>query len=152
MYIMWNKGRTTNSTYIFIQGKGGRGCKENGVMLCVKCHQVMDNPIGKEQNKLANAYLNKCKNYLIREEKIEDIKVLQEKLKFNKIEYIEKKAQKQVIQEQKTTGNTKYNKKCKDCSMLIKSNNNSTIPSYYCKYRKIRLNKSTKICDKFKEK
>ena len=65
--------------HIFLsRAKGGKGCKENGCLGCVKCHQVMDNPIGKEQNELSKKYLEYCKNYLIKKEHILD--------KFNCIE------------------------------------------------------------------
>ena len=50
--------------HIFLsRAQGGRGCKENGVLLCVKCHSILDNPIGKQADK-SKLYLEHCKNYL----------------------------------------------------------------------------------------
>lgn len=41
-------------------------------------------------------------------------------------------------------------KKCKNCAFLVKNKiQNSTIPAYYCKYRKIKLHKNTKVCKKY---
>lgn len=56
--------------HIFIsRAHGGKGSRVNGVLLCTKCHQILDNPIGKqsEQSRIINQY---CKNYLINKEHI----------------------------------------------------------------------------------
>ena len=50
--------------HIFLsRAQGGRGCKENGVLLCVKCHAILDNPIGRQADK-SKFYLEACKSYL----------------------------------------------------------------------------------------
>lgn len=123
---------------------GGKGCKENGVLGCIDCHRIMDNPIGAEQNELSKIYLQRCKDYLIEVEHIIPNDEFIESLKFKK----------QII---KINDNVEYIKtfkkkdRCKDCKFLIKSKcGNSTIPSYYCKYRHILINKSTEACKSFK--
>lgn len=139
--------------HIFLsRAKGGKGCKENGVLLCVKCHKILDNPIGIKENELSKDIENKCKNYLIKMEKIQDIKEHIERLKFNKQEYMKKQLENKEIKVKEPIVVQKVITRCKDCQMLIKKKNNSTIPTYYCKYRKTRLNKSTKACDKFRRK
>lgn len=71
--------------HIFMsRAKGGKGDKRNGCLGCVKCHRIMDNPIGKEENKLSKEYLEYCKKYLIEQEQITDIEKLMNELKYNK--------------------------------------------------------------------
>ena len=71
--------------HIFMsRAKGGKGDKRNGCLGCVKCHRVLDNPLGEEQNKLSKEYMGICKNYLIEVESITDVDKLMEELKFKK--------------------------------------------------------------------
>ena len=58
--------------HIFVsRAHGGKGCKENGILLCKNCHYfILDNPIGKIENEKAKIYLEFCKNYLKNTEKI----------------------------------------------------------------------------------
>lgn len=144
--ICGNKG-ALQIMHIFInRSHGGKGCKENGVLGCIKCHSIIDNPIGIEQNKLAKEYLQKCKDYLIQVEHINYNNEFIKLLKFDKKTYLEK-----IEPNIKSIQIKKY-ERCKNCEMLVKRNSyNSLIPSYYCKYRKINLNKTTKACDKFKK-
>lgn len=71
--------------HVFInRSHGGKGCKENLVLLCSRCHQIMDNPLGKKQNELSKEYLKYCKNYLIKKEKIGNPSKLIEKIKYKR--------------------------------------------------------------------
>ena len=55
--------------HIFLsRAQGGKGCKENGCLGCVKCHTIIDNPIGNEENKRQKEYLEKCKKHIIEKE------------------------------------------------------------------------------------
>ena len=39
--------------HIFLsRGQGGKGCKENGCLGCIKCHKILDNPIGEQENRI----------------------------------------------------------------------------------------------------
>jgi len=133
--------------HIFVnRSHGGKGCKENGVLGCIKCHSILDNPIGEEQNKLSQEYLKYCKDYLIEKENINYNKEFIKSLKFDKQKYIEENEI-----NIKSVQIKKYDR-CKNCEMLVKRTSyNSLIPTYYCKYRKINLNKTTKACNKFKK-
>ena len=68
--ICGNKG-ALQIMHIFVsRAKGGKGCKENGCLGCIKCHAILDNPIGAEQNKLSQEYKAKCYQYLFNKEHI----------------------------------------------------------------------------------
>lgn len=123
---------------------GGKGCKENGVLGCIKCHRILDNPIGKDQNELSKIYMEKCKKYLINVEHIIPNEEFLETLKFKKeiikvnidLDYINKIRQKN---------------RCKHCKYLVKNKyNTSSIASYYCKYRHMIIHKTTEACKEFK--
>lgn len=125
--------------HIFLsRAKGGKGCKENGCLGCVKCHNIIDNYIGIEQSKKSKEYLDYCKKYLIEKENIKDIKELIENLKYKK---------------ELTPFEIKIEKvdRCKNCMYLIKKKGyNTSVSNYYCKYRKISLSKNTRACKNFK--
>lgn len=128
--------------HIFMsRAKGGKGCKENGVLGCVNCHKIIDNPIGSIQNELSLQYLDRCKKYLIDIEHLTIDNDFYNMLQYKKeIEKIEIDLSPKV-----------YKKRCKTCKFLIKSKiNNSSIPSYYCKYRHISLNKNTEACKNYR--
>lgn len=147
--------------HIFVsRAKGGHGVRTNGVMGCRLCHRIMDNPIGDNENKLSKQYMEYCQNYLIEKEHIKDIKQLKNELIYHKEDHIidmslviknvqknkfnVKNCKKNIENSQKTQ---KY---CKNCRFLVKNKiQNSTIPAYYCKYRKINLHKNTKACKKY---
>lgn len=141
--ICGNKGALQIMHVFMSRAKGGKGCKENGALGCVKCHNIIDNPIGNEQALKQKEYLAYAKQYLIHKENINLDKEFLNSLKYKKvITPIEFKAD----------INKEINR-CKNCKMLVKNKtSNSTIPSYYCKYKKISLNKTTKACKKFIEK
>ena len=131
--------------HIFInRSHGGKGCKENGVLGCTRCHKILDNPIGKKENKLSQEYKAKCMQYLFNTEHIIYNDEFIKSLKFDKQKYLrENNFDIEKIQIEKCN----Y---CKDCIMIVKRKSyNNTIPSYYCKYRKININKTTKVCNKF---
>ena len=142
-----NKGAITMAHIFVSRGQSGKGSKENIVSLCANCHYyILDNPIGEEQNKLSKEYLQYCKDYLIEKEHINYNKEFIDSLKFDKRKYIEENEI-----NIKSIQIKKYDR-CKNCEMLVKRTSyNSLIPTYYCKYRKINLNKTTKACDKFKK-
>ena len=127
--------------HIFLsRAQGGKGCKENGVLLCVNCHKIIDNHIGSTQNELSRQYLDICKNYLIEKEGIVLDNDFYNMLRYKKeVEYIEIDLTPKV-----------YKTRCKTCKYLVKNKYNSTIPSYYCRYRHILINKQTEACKNYK--
>lgn len=127
--------------HIFIsRAKGGKGSKENIVALCPKCHLLIDNPIGNNDYYKGQEYLAYCKRYLQEKENFEANKKFLDELIYKK-----------QITEFKEPILKKFNR-CKTCKFLTKRNNKyGTINFYYCKYKKIRINKTTKACNKFKE-
>lgn len=144
--------------HVFLsRANGGKGSKENIVAGCTKCHYfVLDNPLGNKNNVKSQQMLEYAKKYLIDKESIVYNKEFIETLKYHK----ELGSTVSLFQmPEKTFGVGYINnnkditiKKCKSCELLVKNKyNNSTIPTYYCKYKKILLNKSTKACDKYKE-
>lgn len=150
--------------HIFLsRAHGGRGTKENGVLLCVTHHQILDNYFSNQESEKDNI-LNYCENYLIDKENLKSRfkgkKELIDYLKFDKEKYlqeIEQKQQKQVIEKQKEETRPitpQHINRCKDCIYLVKDKRyNSSIPNYFCKYKKMmRLNKTTKACKKFRRK
>jgi len=57
--------------HIFVnRSHGGKGCKENGCLGCMKCHMILDNPIGTKMNELSKRYKERLKTYLIVKENI----------------------------------------------------------------------------------
>lgn len=71
--------------HVFIsRAHGGKGSKDNLVVLCRNCHQIMDNPIGNKQNELSKKYLAYCKKYLINVEEITNLAALLDRLKYKK--------------------------------------------------------------------
>lgn len=123
---------------------GGKGCKENGVLGCIKCHQILDNPIGEEQNRLSKEYLQECKNYLIEKENIIPDEKFIETLKYKKECII-------INTNIEEIKGIKQKNRCKHCQYLIKNKySKSTIPSYYCRYRHMLIHKTTEACKNFK--
>lgn len=137
--------------HIFLsRAKGGKGCKENGCLGCVKCHKIIDNPIGQIQNETSKRYLKYCKEYLIQKENIlenygSETNLINNLLKFknkpielksfdlNSINILEKK------------------KQCRKCIYCIKkSNKYNSLPTYYCRLKHKRVNKNN-ICENYKE-
>jgi hypothetical protein len=150
--------------HIFVsRAKGGHGVRTNGVMGCCLCHRIMDNPIGDNENKLSKQYMEYCQNYLIEKEHIKDIKQLKNELIYHKEDHIIdmslviKNVQKNKfnvkndnILQKNIENSQKTQEYCKNCKFLVKNKiQNSTIPAYYCKYRKINLHKNTKACKKY---
>lgn len=157
--------------HIFVsRAKGGHGVRTNGVMGCCLCHRIMDNPIGDNENKLSKQYMEYCQNYLIENEHIKDIKKLKNELIYHKEDHIidmslviknvqknkfnvkncKNNAKNDNILQKNVENSQKTQEYCKNCKFLVKNKiQNSTIPAYYCKYRKINLHKNTKACKKY---
>lgn len=146
-FICNKKGAITMAHIFVSRAKGGKGSKENIVSLCTNCHYyILDNPIGKTKNKISEEYLQRCKDYLIEKEHIIYNDEFIKSLKFDKQKY-KKENEIQIDKIQ-----IKKYDRCKDCIMLVKRKSyNSTLPSYYCKYKKTNLNKTTKACNKFRK-
>lgn len=138
-----NKGALTMAHIFLSRSHGGKGCKENIVSLCTKCHYFfLDNPIGNDNYLKSQEYLAYCKRYLQEKENFEANKDFLESLKYKK----EIRIFKEPIKQEKIFD------RCKDCRLLIKkTQKNSSIGHYYCKYRKIRINKTTKACEDFRK-
>lgn len=144
--ICGSKGALQIMHVFLSRAKGGKGCKENGCLGCVRCHNIYDNPIGQKQKEQSIMIDHECKKYLIEKENIVfDINFINS-LKFNK---------NKVVSERNTIDSTfipKSVKHCRDCVYMVKNRyNNSTIPTYYCKLQKILVSKNNKTCYKFKE-
>lgn len=146
--ICGNKGALQIMHIFLNRSHGGKGTRTNGCLGCIKCHRILDNPIGTEQNKKSKELLEYCKQYLIDKENIvvndefiETLKYKKEEIKFNTdINYI------------KSINSLEKKKRCKYCKYLVKDkyNKNSSICSYYCKYRHMLIHKSTEACKSFK--
>jgi len=146
--ICGNKGALQIMHIFLNRSHGGKGTRTNGCLGCIKCHKILDNPIGTEQNKKSKELLEYCKQYLIDKENIvvndefiETLKYKKEEIKFNTdINYI------------KSINSLEKKKRCKYCKYLVKDkyNKNSSICSYYCKYRHMLIHKSTEACKSFK--
>lgn len=145
--ICGNKGALTMAHVFISRGQGGKGSKENIVSLCTNCHYyILDNPIGDKENRLSQEFKAICMQYLFNKEHIIYNDDFIRSLKFDKQKYIN-----ELEPDIKKIQIKKYNH-CKECRMLVKKTSyNSTIPSYYCKYKKINLNKTTKACNKFRK-
>ena len=123
--------------HIFLsRAHGGKGCKENGVMLCIKCHQELDN--GKDTS-LRNEIHTYCAEYLVKKENILSITELMKTLKYDKKNNLGERI---IISEEKK----EIKDRCKNCRLLekrqVKSN---SILTYYCRYRKIRITKNVSL-------
>ena len=144
--ICGNKGALQIMHIFLNRSHGGKGSKENGCLGCIKCHKILDNPIGEQENKLSQDYKAICMQHLFNTEHIIYNDEFIESLKFDKKKYI-----RELEPDIKKIQIKKYNR-CKDCIMLVKRKSyNNTIPSYYCKYKKINLNKTTIACKHFKK-
>lgn len=128
--------------HIFLsRAKGGKGCKENGVMLCIKCHQALDN--GKNTS-LRYQISQFCRSYLIKKENIIDLSSLMKTLKYDKKNSLRERI---IISEEKK----EIKDRCKNCRLLEKRQvKGNSIPTYYCRYRKIRITKNTEACKDFR--
>lgn len=82
--ICHNKGALQIMHIFMSRAKGGKGDRRNGCLGCIRCHKIMDNPIGNKEKELSMKYLDYCKRYLIEKENIKNIDKLMEDLKFKK--------------------------------------------------------------------
>lgn len=127
--------------HIFLsRAKGGKGCKENIVALCNRCHYyILDNPIGKENIEKSKEIMAKCYQHLFNKENIVYNDDFKSTLKYRKnYDIIKPKIERQQF-------------RCGNCKYLIKKENKrNTLPIYYCQLeRKIKAKKGV-ICSKFK--
>lgn len=129
--------------HIFLsRAKGGKGCKENGCLGCEKCHKVIDNPIGKNQNELSDKNLQYCKEYLIKQENIQSVDKLIDELKYKKQIIDLDKIVKEVLE--------RTNNRCKHCIYVSKTKySNNSIGTYYCKLNR-KMTKKNNTCKNFK--
>lgn len=143
--ILCNSKNNLQIMHIWLnRAHGGKGCKENGVLGCIRCHSILDNPIGTEQNNQSKIFMEICKNYLIEKEHIIPNDDFINSLKFKK-EIISINTNLEYINA------IKQKNRCKHCKYLIKNKySSSSIPSYYCKYRHIIIHKTTEACKQFK--
>ncbi len=135
--------------HIFVnRANGGKGERRNGVLGCVKCHTIMDNPIGAAQCEMAKANLAKCKAYLMDVEHITITeRELCEQLRFSKerdLPPVPIVAHPPVPQ--------KPEHRCADCAFCVRNRRtNSTVPSYFCKRHYCIARKSAPACAQFEE-
>lgn len=84
--IICGTTRMLTLAHVFVnRSHGGKGCKENLVCLCVRHHEIMDNPLGKKENDLSKKLNEYCKNYLIKKEGINYNQEFLNNLIFSKI-------------------------------------------------------------------
>ena len=142
--IVCGSKKPLTMAHIFLsRSQGGKGSRKNIVSLCTNCHYyTLDNPLGTANYIKGQKMLQYCKNYLIEKENINYDKDFIESLKYKK---------NTVSFDTNINLEKKYQKKCKDCYFLIKTNNNSSIQIYFCKYKKMRKGKNTDACNKFKD-
>ncbi len=58
--------------HVFIsRAQGGKGAKENGVLLCLKCHMNLDNYLGTKQKEQSEKIKRYCENYLLKKENVD---------------------------------------------------------------------------------
>lgn len=127
--------------HIFVnRAHGGKGERRNGVLGCVRCHTILDNPIGAEQVSEAASMLRRCKAYLMEVEHIElTERELCEQLKFSK---------ERVPLAPKAPATPTWQPKCGDCKYCVRNRrSNSSIPSYFCKKHYCPVKRSAVACN-----
>lgn len=136
--------------HIFVsRAHGGKGCKENGVLLCVNCHQCLDNPIGKTQKEKSKMIDDYCRGYLMAKEHIITTKEFLDTLIYKKDSTLTTTPfnNKNVSEGLKIIKNDNICKNCRWCT--LKRIHNSSLNIYYCKYHQDRVSKN-KTCKDFK--
>jgi hypothetical protein len=69
--IICGTTRMLTLAHVFVnRSHGGKGCKENLVCLCIRHHDILDNPLGEKENEFSKKIEEYCKNYLIKHESI----------------------------------------------------------------------------------
>lgn len=133
--------------HIFLsRAQGGRGCKENGVLLCVKCHAILDNPIGNKEYYMSKFYLEHCKKYLNQVESLWERFTSEKDLIDNYLKFDKTKIDKQLqIIEKPIVKET-----CKTCKYLKKSKTmNKGLPFYLCDKTKKVVAKKNGSCKNY---
>ena len=133
--------------HIFLsRAQGGRGCKENGVLLCVKCHTILDNPIGNQEYYMSKFYLEHCKKYLNQVESLYERFTSEKDLIDNYLKFDKTKIDKTLqIIEKPIVKET-----CKTCKYLKKSKTmNKGLPFYLCDKTKKVVAKKNGACKNY---
>ncbi len=136
--------------HIFVnRAHGGKGERRNGVLGCVRCHAIIDNPTGEDQNALSRDYLRRCKAYLIDVEHITITeRELCEQLIFNRERDLPKIAPVPVQAPPKP----KYEPRCGDCRYCVRNTrSNSSIPTYFCKRHYCQAKRTAVACAQFEK-
>lgn len=131
--------------HIFLsRAHGGHGCKENGCLGCITCHRIIDNPIGKEEQKLSQEKMEIAKNYLINAEHLKVDKEFIDSLHYHK----------QIQRYSNVVVNThKDFKRCDDCKYCIKiTNAKNSIPTYMCQRLNKQISHKGSVCSYFNQK
>ena len=134
--------------HIFLsRAQGGKGCKENGVLLCVKCHQILDNPIGTQADK-SKFYLECCKNYLNQVESLYERFTNEEDLINNYLKFDKSKIERPLqIIEKPIVKET-----CKNCQFIMKSKTmNRGLPYYICTITNKVVSKKNVSCQYYEK-
>lgn len=138
--------------HIFLnRSHGGKGSKENGVLLCTKCHSILDNPIGIEQSIKSKEISDYCKKYLIEKENITFDKSFINTLKFNKKEFNDKlylKLNNVAKNISKIGNNNKL--RCRDCQYMKKIEQKNGLNTNYCSYLRKIVGKNNPSCENIK--
>lgn len=135
--------------HIFVnRAHGGKGERRNGVLGCVRCHAILDNPIGAAQINEANDMLRRCKAYLIDVEHIDITeRELCEQLKFSKERDLPPVA---IAVTPKPVEH--WQPKCGDCKYCVRNRrSNSSIPSYFCKKHYCPAKRSAVACKEWEK-
>ena len=146
-YICKAKG-ALQIMHIFVnRAHGGKGERRNGVLGCVNCHKLIDNPIGADQIAMGQDYLRRCKEYLREVEHIDiSERELCEQLKFNKERDLPSVplAPKSPVEH--------WQPKCGDCRYCVRNTrSNSSIPTYFCKRHYCQAKRTAVACAQFEK-
>lgn len=84
--VLCGKKGAVKFMHVFVSdSKGGKGCKENGICVCVKCMQINNKPIGKEEVRQRMINIQQAQKYLIEKENLQVDKRFLDSLKYKKI-------------------------------------------------------------------
>lgn len=134
--------------HIFVnRAHGGKGERRNGVLGCVNCHKLIDNPIGADQIAMGQDYLRRCKEYL---REVEHINIseheLCEQLKFSK----ERDLPPVPLTPKPPAEH--WQPKCGDCRYCVRNKRtNSTLPTYFCKRHYCQAKRTAIACAQFEK-
>lgn len=135
--------------HIFVnRAHGGKGERRNGCLGCVRCHTIMDNPIGEAQIATSKEYLAKCKKYLM---DVENITISEQEL-CNELRFSRERDLPPISLVPTENIKPVVEHKCADCCYCVRNRrNNSTIPSYFCKRHYCMAKRSAPACAQFEK-